>query len=402
MEAIKPLSLPQSNFVSLSGNASITSSSCELSFEESSQEKRLRLREIEETFRSICSDILTPHNASPSHDNMISSAHASHDVFDDTKSNSRENGLLHPVLEATTRTTAFICDGKKAFHGSVAAATNQEWHKWEQDHFQRRPSTKSKPSRVLLPKEQLKRGKPMDTTISATSSVSVGVQLDGNSARKTTQRTLMLRKQKPDSTLKVETLDGNQFATIVPASARRSSSYVRAVRDAADGTELCYISQTMQNGIHRYKIFGRKPIYANQPRSRETGYYTYADVKNVGGISGVRFAMTLRRNVKAENQVEQNETNSDPQSSTPSTLYTADFFGPSVFMLGRGHPRGFLVRNDAGKKCAKFVRLGAGNNEAIAVTVSSKESDKTNNSHATLLLFCFAAIIEEMVNKRMR
>jgi hypothetical protein len=110
-------------------------------------------------------------------------------------------------------------------------------------------------------------------------------------------------------------------------------------------------------------------MYQDQRKNRESGYFTYAEVKNSNGL-GVRFSMKLR--------------GEKPEK------YTTEYFGPSIFKWGRGNPKGFIVKNESGDECARITFLGGA--KAVAV----------QPDHDIRLMICFAAIIDEMVGKRMR
>jgi hypothetical protein len=47
------------------------------------------------------------------------------------------------------------------------------------------------------------------------------------------------------------------------------------------------------NGQNRFKICSDKPMNPEHRQSNESGYYTWADVKNCKGF-GVKFSMSLR------------------------------------------------------------------------------------------------------------
>jgi hypothetical protein len=124
----------------------------------------------------------------------------------------------------------------------------------------------------------------------------------------------------------------------------------------------------MDGGKNFFKICGVQPMFEDQRKSRESGLFTYAEVKNSGRI-GVKFTMKLRGG---------------------SEKYASEFFGPSIFKWGRGKARGVSIKNANGDESARITFLGG----AKAVSV---EPD-----HDIRLMICFAAIIDEMVDKRMR
>lgn len=159
----------------------------------------------------------------------------------------------------------------------------------------------------------------------------------------------------------LETVKGERIATLDsdPAKERRT------LRDA-DG-ELCAIIQhTDVDGRHRFKISGPNKMTVCHRRSKDSGYYAWADVKNSSGIKP-KFLMKMRGDTKSR--------------------YKTEAFGPSL--LKWGSPRGFLIKQDE-EPCARITYLGGDQGIVFAPNV-----DKC-------LMLCFALIIEEMVKNRMR
>ncbi len=152
----------------------------------------------------------------------------------------------------------------------------------------------------------------------------------------------------------------------------------RVVRDT-DGNLYAVMIRSVVEGRHRFKICGDQPMFPGQRKSRESGYHTYAEAKNWSG-PGVRFSMKLRGQGAAA-------------GGAPSTSkYVAEAFGPAFLHWGRGRPRGFLIKDAAseGGECARITVLG----EAKAVSVRP--------GHDVRLMICFATIIDEMVENRLR
>ena len=159
-----------------------------------------------------------------------------------------------------------------------------------------------------------------------------------------------------------ETIQGQPIASLEcdPAKERR------ALRD--ENGELCavIVRTVMDAGQNRFRLCGRTKAYPDQRKGKDTGYYTWGEVKNSSGIN-VKFSMKLK--------------------GGSETKYVTETFGPSLFNWNT--PRGFIIKQ--GKEaCCRITYLGDSRGIVLAPNV-----DKC-------LMLCFAAIIEEMVEHRMR
>jgi hypothetical protein len=162
----------------------------------------------------------------------------------------------------------------------------------------------------------------------------------------------------------LETITGELIATLDfdPAKERRT------LRDA-DGELCAIIVHEVVDGYqqHVFKICGPKKMNKHHRRSKHSGYYTWAEVRNSSGIN-VRFSMKVR-------------------GHNGEAKYVTETFGPSLFKWGT--PRGFVVKQGQ-KACTRITYLGDSRGIVVAPNV-----DKC-------LMLCFALIIEEMVENRMR
>jgi hypothetical protein len=195
-----------------------------------------------------------------------------------------------------------------------------------------------------------------------------------------TPQTILIRKENikdaATSDWIVETIRGDRLATIdgegesiVLQNPESTPANRRLVQDT-EGTVYAVIFRTLSGGgKNHFRICGVEKMYEQQRKSRESGLYTYAEVKNSGSI-GVRFTMKVR--------------------GDSAEKYVTEFFGPSIFKWGRGRPRGILIKNEAGKECARITILGG----AKAISVEARTDVR--------LMTCFAVIIDEMVEHRMR
>ena len=193
-------------------------------------------------------------------------------------------------------------------------------------------------------------------------------------------QTILLRRTSPkdkDSDLVVESIRGDRLATIdgeaesITLQNPDSTPADRRLVQDNEGNIYAVILRTLSDGgKNQYRICGVDKMYEEQRKSRESGLYTHAEAKNSGGF-GVQFSMKIR-------------------GPGELTKYVTEFFGPSIFKWGRGRPRGFLIKNTAGRECARITLLGG----AKAISVEPQMDVR--------LMTCFAAIIDEMVEKRMR
>jgi hypothetical protein len=182
-------------------------------------------------------------------------------------------------------------------------------------------------------------------------------------------QTILLRKENPkdvNSGIVLESLRGDRLAMIDGTTSQESSQ--RIMTDS-DGNTYAVILHHDMDGHNRFKICGVQPMYSNQRKSRLSGYYTYAEVKNSSCL-GVKFSMKLR--------------------GAASEKYISEYFGPSIFKWGHGNPKGFIIKNGSGNECARITFLGSA--KAVAV----------QPYHDVRLMICYAAIVDEMVGKRMR
>ncbi|KAG7358749.1 hypothetical protein IV203_015338 [Nitzschia inconspicua] len=144
----------------------------------------------------------------------------------------------------------------------------------------------------------------------------------------------------------------------------------RVMSDAQRKPYAIIVHSLSGGGKNLFRICGVTPLYGDQRKNRDTGFFTHAEVKNAGGIGAIKFTMNVR-------------------GERPE-MYRTEFFGPSLFRWGKGQPRGVLIKNAAtGQESARITFLGG----AKAVLI---EPD-----HDIRLMICFAAIIEEMIGKRL-
>ncbi|KAL3909201.1 MAG: hypothetical protein SGILL_008176, partial [Bacillariaceae sp.] len=192
-------------------------------------------------------------------------------------------------------------------------------------------------------------------------------------------QTILLRRENlrdKTSNLLVESIRGDRLATIdgegediILQNPESTPAERKLVQDAEGNIYAVILRSLNGDGKNHFRICGVEPMYVSQNKSRESGLYTYAEVKN-SGVLGVKFTMKVR----GEEQEK----------------YKSEFFGPSIFKWGQGKPRGFLIKDTKDTECARITILGGAKVVSVEPNVDVR------------LVACFAAIIDEMVEKRMR
>jgi hypothetical protein len=159
----------------------------------------------------------------------------------------------------------------------------------------------------------------------------------------------------------------------------------RIIRDT-DGNLYAVVIRSVVDGRHKFKICGDQPMFPGHRRSRESGFHTYAEAKNWSGL-GIRFGMKVRGGDAAQDGEEEQEE----ECASSTSKYVTESFGPTFLQLGQGRPRGFHIKDSSdGQECARITVMG--NVKAISV----------RPYHDIRLMICFATIIDEMVENRLR
>jgi hypothetical protein len=179
------------------------------------------------------------------------------------------------------------------------------------------------------------------------------------------QESYILRTGKHATT--IQTIHGVVMATLEPSHPDQ-----RLLKDS-DGRVCAMIlrSQDM-DGTNSFTICGLKPAVKRQKMTHDTfgqGYLKWAEVRNLGGLGG-QFALKHTRD----------------DTSSNSTFVTKSFGSLCRPKKTRGH----VVRNQKQTECAKIVSLKKGK----GVLVAPKEDPG--------LMLCYAAIVDEMIEHRMR
>jgi hypothetical protein len=215
-----------------------------------------------------------------------------------------------------------------------------------------------------------------------------GISLQNLPVTSGLQQTLLLRKEQTkdaDSDFAIESMHGDKLATIEKAAlweGTQEDTWERVIRDMDSNVYAVILHSVVEGNLHRFKICGNDAMFPDQRKSRDSGLFTYADVKNSSGI-GVKFTMKLR--------------------GDSLTKYFTESFGPSIFQWGRRgqnkSTRGYIIKETDGadgkkgadgKEVARLTFLGAGK----AISIGPDQDFR--------LMIAFAAIIDEMVEKRLR
>jgi hypothetical protein len=77
----------------------------------------------------------------------------------------------------------------------------------------------------------------------------------------------------------IQTIRGDRLATL-----EYSADKTRRVLCDANGNRCAIVLRSFVNGQNRFKICSDKPMNTEHRRSNESGYYTWADVKNSKGL----------------------------------------------------------------------------------------------------------------------
>jgi hypothetical protein len=161
--------------------------------------------------------------------------------------------------------------------------------------------------------------------------------------------------------LSIKNIQGETLATWEASSCRT----MRVLKDAS-GNICAYIQHSLVNGQNKYKICSYKPMN-DEHQSGHTGLYTWAEVKNAGTF-GVKFSMRMRGN-------------------SPDR-FTTESFAPSLLHWSK-RTRGFLMLKNK-EACARLTHLQ-----------SAKTLDVPPGIDLCLMI-CYTAIIDEMVESRLR
>lgn len=150
-------------------------------------------------------------------------------------------------------------------------------------------------------------------------------------------------KHRRSNALVVESMDPEQqqwtkLASMQQASgcSHRGGGDQRILRDNK-GNQCAIVLRLPKDheGHHRFKICGERPMRSEHRRNVDTGLYTWATVKNTGGIVGVQFSMKLR----------------GAGESSSGQEYVTEAFGPSLFHWST--PRGYVIRQVGGYSSSK-------------------------------------------------
>eukprot|EP00980_Cylindrotheca_fusiformis_P022426 scaffold9290_cov107-Cylindrotheca_fusiformis.AAC.4 len=183
--------------------------------------------------------------------------------------------------------------------------------------------------------------------------------------------------------LGIASRDGAEVATVLYTKLRptdRNLASGRRVLKDAEGRTCAYIFHTKNlEGRNTFKICGARPMSNHHTISLERGSYIWADVQNTGSVSP-KFCLTIRKEAEPTKKLVRFKTRS---------------VGSRYLSCFDKEPRTFSIyhKSEEGKKyegCGKisFYRDSRG-------VMVSKNMDYG-------LMLCYAAIVDEMIERRMR
>lgn len=182
--------------------------------------------------------------------------------------------------------------------------------------------------------------------------------------------------------LAIETRDGAEVATLdyqkLKATDRNLASGRRILRDS-DG-KICAVIFHSRNleGRNTFKICGGRPMSQHHTISSDSGYYTWAEVRNTGELNA-QFCLTIRQDA-------------EPQGN--NVRFKTKSVGSMYLNCCMRQPRGFSIyhKSEEGKKYD-----GCG---TISFYKDSRGVMVSQNMDYGLML-CYAVIIDEMMERRM-
>lgn len=186
-----------------------------------------------------------------------------------------------------------------------------------------------------------------------------------------TPKKLFFRRQASENKTLIDDSDGNNIAYIDYSDAKEGKRYLKN----ANGFNCAIIirQSSSAGGKYTFKICSStKAVTKKQRKSSETGYYTWAEVKNTGALGG-NFALKFY---------------SDTTSTCSDHKHEAKPFG-SLFNVRAS--RGIIITNHKNSTCSKMVTL---NNGDRGILVAPDQD--------LCLMLAYAAIVDEMIENRLR
>lgn len=231
-------------------------------------------------------------------------------------------------------------------------------------------SPRRRPLNKMLPPEYSSSATGTLLTIDSDSSGTARSMSDFLPITKTPKK-LFFRRQVSENKTLIDDSDGNNIAYIDYSDAKEGKRYL----NNANGLNCAIIirQSSSAGGKYIFKICSsKKSVTKKQRKSSETGYYTWAEVKNTGALGG-NFALKFY---------------SDTTSTCSDHKHEAKPFG-SLFNTRAS--RGIIITNHKNSTCSKMVTL---NNGDRGILVAPDQD--------LCLMLAYAAIVDEMIENRLR
>ena len=175
-------------------------------------------------------------------------------------------------------------------------------------------------------------------------------------------RTVILNPDADEKGIMIQNANGDILAKL-----ETSPDRTRRLLWDANGELCAIVIKSVVRGQNKFKICCDKPMSVDHRRSHGVGYYTWANVKNSNGF-GVKFSMTCK--------------------SEPDSKFTTESFAPSLLNWGKS-PRGYIIKKDD-VACGRLTNLGGARGLVLGKGIDM------------CMMICYAAIIDEMVENRLR
>lgn len=170
----------------------------------------------------------------------------------------------------------------------------------------------------------------------------------------------------------VTTIQASSSGVIVSTIEPSAQFPERRLLKDADGRVCAMILRNQEkDGPHSFTICGSKPSFKGQNMSYDRygkSFFRWAEVRNLGGFGG-KFALE------------------GPRDKANKPTFVTKPFG-SLFRLKK--TRGHVVLNQKQRECARILSVKAGKGVLIGPNQDSG------------LMLCYAAIVDEMIEQRLR
>lgn len=183
--------------------------------------------------------------------------------------------------------------------------------------------------------------------------------------------------------LGIESRDGTEVATLLYTKLKTTDRHLasgrRILRDANGITCAMIFHNKSLEGKNTFKICGARPMSNHHTISADSGYYTWAEVHNTGEFNP-EFCLTIRRDAEPSGKIVRFKTKS------VGSRYLGCCFK---------EPRGFSIyhKTQEGKNLDGCGKLSFYND--IRGLLVSQNMDYG-------LMLCYAVVIDEMMERRMR